>query len=932
MSQPQADGSHSFAQGANTSFLEILYQEYRRSPELVDPSWRRFFEGMDFAGANQTIATGTDGASAQGAQESAKVEAFINAYRRLGHLSADLNPLYPKTQVEADMTLAAHGLGAVDLQKAFYPANITGQQQMSLGEIQSFLLATYCGHIGADFRDINNIEIVTWLQEKMESCRNKPQVSPAVKKRVLNKLAEAEGFERFLQARYLGQKRFSCEGSDALIPLLDMLNDAAAKAGVEEITVGMAHRGRLNVLCNVLGKPFETMFKEFEGSDYNPFDIDGDVKYHMGFANEVKTLSGGKIRMYLAPNPSHLEIVNPVIEGFARCRQRLLGDHERSRVLPLLLHGDAAFIGQGVTAETLNLSELAAYKTGGTIHVITNNQIGFTTESHEGRSTVYASGVAKIISAPVLHVNADDPEACIWVAQLAVEYRQKFAKDIVIDLIGYRRHGHNETDEPSYTQPKMYKIIKDHDTTFELYGKQLISENLETAEGIKTLTAEVRAVLQKAHDTLRAAKVKPMDPPPPVLMQPSLVHVKSDRADIEQVIDTRVSAEKLAAYAKALSSLPHGFTIHPKLEKLVESRATMLTGDGAVDWSFAELLAFASLQAEGRHIRLSGQDCKRGTFSSRHAVFKDFENGSEYNIFSPLQKQGLAVDVINSPLSEMACLGFEFGYSIADQNSLVLWEAQFGDFFNGAQIIVDQFIAACEAKWKQMTGLVMLLPHGHEGMGPEHSSARPERFLQLSGSLNIQVVNATTPAQYFHLLRRQMHRAFRKPLIVMSPKSLLRRPEAVSKTIDFTDGSFREVLDDGSISDRKKVTELVMCSGKIYYDLLQKREKNADLRVRVPIVRMEQMYPFPKNQIAQLRRSYPALKRIIWTQEEPQNMGGWNFVEPRLKKYAECEVEYVGRKYSGTTAEGSLKAHSIEQDRIIHDALGLACKWEPKKA
>ncbi len=932
MSQPQADSKNSFAQGSNADFVDLLYQQYQKDPDSIDISWKRFFDGVEFAGKgnlnlNLNLGGASDGASLEGAM----VEAYINAYRRLGHLSADLNPLRPRQDVAADMTLAAHGLGKVSLDSVFQPANKVGQSTMTLREIDQFLKETYSGHVGADFRDINNIEVVTWLQEQMESCRNNPIIEKNEKMRILRKLGEAEGFERFLQARYLGQKRFSAEGAESIVAMLDILADASAQNGVEEICMGMAHRGRLNILCNTLGKSYDTMLKEFEGSEYNLFDIDGDVKYHLGFANTVKTFSNRSVRMYLAPNPSHLEIVNPVIEGFTRSRQRLLQDKDQTRILPLLLHGDAAFIGQGVSAETLNLSELAAYKTGGTIHIITNNQIGFTTEPHESRSDIYASGIAKIISAPVLHVNADDPEACVWVAKLAVAYRQKFKKDIVIDLIGYRRYGHNETDEPSYTQPLMYKIIKDHPTVFDIYAKRLEVEGVITAAEAKEMTTAIRAQLQKSFEFVKDAKNQAIDVEPPKEMRASLAYVRAERKDIDLPVDTRVSTDILKKISAAITTLPKDFTIHPKLEKLVESRAAMLNGAGEVDWAFAELLAFGTIADEGRHVRLSGQDCKRGTFSSRHAVLKDFNTAQEHSVFASLKKGKPGVDVINSPLSELGCLGFEFGYSLADQESLVLWEAQFGDFFNGAQIIVDQFIVACEAKWKQMSGLVLLLPHGSEGQGPEHSSARPERFLQLCGNLNIQVVNATTPAQYFHLLRRQMIRPFRKPLVVMSPKSLLRRPEVISKTIELTDGVFREMIDDGTgIKDKGSVIDLVMCSGKIYYDLVKLRSQSPEAQA-CPIVRLEQLYPFPKAQIAQLRRTYPNLKRIIWTQEEPQNMGAWNFVEPRLARFTDCKIEYVGRKHSGSTAEGSMKAHLAEQERIIHDALGLVFKWQPKK-
>ncbi|MBP9706450.1 MAG: 2-oxoglutarate dehydrogenase E1 component [Oligoflexales bacterium] len=920
-----------FANGANADYIDKLYSEYLIDRNSVEPSWQQFFSGYEFALTDFKSKKSSSGAGANTnsskSNDSAKVEAFINAYRRLGHLSAHINPLEPKPEIRDFLTPSALDLGHINDEDLFFPANFPENREMKFSEIFQILRETYCGTIGAEFRQINNIEIVKWFQQKMEKCRNKPVFAPSYRQRILNKLAQAEGFEKFLQTRYLGQKRFSIEGLEALIPMLDVLCDEAKSYGAEELNIGMAHRGRLNVLANIMGKSCEKILQEFEDSESEAFDIDGDVKYHMGFANNFETFRNGHMRVYLSPNPSHLEMVNPVVEGFAHCRQRLLNDKDRSLVVPILMHGDAAFIGQGITAETLNLSKLDCYTTGGTIHIITNNQLGFTTDPKDSRSTDYCSALAKIISAPVLHVNADDPEACAWTVQLAVEFRQKFHRDIVIDLVGYRRHGHNETDEPGFTQPLMYKKIAQHPTVFAQYSQKLMAEKVVDQNDIDQLILFYKERLQKAQDNIRDPKNKyKFVPSVPAELEHSLFYRKAERSEIDQAAKTEISSKNLALLAKKLTSLPGSFTPHAKIKRLLEQRLEMLTGDGQVDWGFAELLAFGSLALEGHHVRLSGQDCQRGTFSSRHAVLIDSKTNESFEILNQLAPDQAHVSVINSPLSELGVLGFEFGYSVADSKSLVIWEAQFGDFANGAQIIIDQFLVASEAKWKQACGLVLMLPHGYEGMGPEHSSARPERFLQLCGNLNIQVVNATTPAQHFHVLRRQLHRNFRKPLILMTPKSLLRRAEVVSPVKAFTGDCFHEVLEDGAKIDSKTVTDVILCSGKIYYELKEAREKNPDVAQR-PIIRMEQLYPFPAGKINAVLEKYPNLTTINWTQEEPQNMGAWNYIRPRLETVLKKQqnITYIGRKNSGTTAEGSHKAHAKEQNRIILSALGVVC-------
>jgi 2-oxoglutarate dehydrogenase E1 component len=914
-----ASDRFSFATATNVSYIEEMYEKFSKDPQSVDEGWRKFFDGYDFAmrhGAGEDAGTGGD-------QEAAKVEAYINAFRVLGHLSAHLNPLLPKPELRADMKPENHGLKGMNATRKFVAANLPDNTPRTFQEIQQLMLDTYCGSIGAEFRDNDDIEFIKWIQIKMESCRNRPAVSKEKKLEILQTLVEAEGFESFLQARYLGQKRFSLEGAESFMPLLSTVAAVSAQGGVEEIAIGMAHRGRLGTLCNFMGKSYESMFKKFEGSEYNPYQIDGDVKYHLGYANE-KTFDGKKMRLYLSPNPSHLEIVNPVVEGFVRSRQRLMGDGKRQKVLPLLVHGDAAFIGQGLVAETLNLAELKGYSTGGTLHVIINNQVGFTTDPSDSRSCTYASGIAKLLKAPVLHVNADDPEAVIWCAALAAEYRQKWGKDFVIDLIGYRRHGHNETDEPSFTQPQMYKLIGKQPTTLSLYAERLIKEGVLTADQLKAIQADYRAKLQAAYDTVKASETgkavaphkdhypKPFD----LIFNPK----SGSYDDMEKPVKTGVKASTLISLGQSFLKVPSDFHPHAKVAKLIEQRQKMIESEtSGVDWPMAELLAFASLAKEGHHIRLSGQDCQRGTFSSRHGVIRDFESGRPLELLNQLGKDQAPVEILNSPLSELGVMGFEFGYTVADESSLVLWEGQFGDFVNGAQIVIDQFLVASEAKWNQTSGLVLLLPHGYEGMGPEHSSGRPERFLQLCGNANIQVAIPTTAAQYFHVLRRQVVRDFRKPLIIMSPKSLLRHTQVVSSLKDLETSRFMEVLDDDRLKDGKGVDRVIFCSGKIYYDLLH----GAGDHKNTAIVRVEQLYPFPKKDIQGILSKYKNASDFVWCQEEPQNMGGWTFMRPRLEDVLQngSNLRYAGRRDSGSTAEGSTKAHAAEQQRIIDDAL-----------
>jgi 2-oxoglutarate dehydrogenase E1 component len=910
-----------YATATNVGYMEELYDKFRKDPSSVEESWRKFFEGYEFAmtrGAGE-VSTSKDA----GDQEAAKVEAYINAYRVLGHRSADLNPLAPKPSLRSDMTPEYHGLKDVNRTRKFVAANLPTTVPMTFDEINQLMQETYCGKIGAEFRDNDDIEFVKWIQTKMESCRNKPKISRERKLSVLESLIKAEGFETFLQARFLGQKRFSLEGAETFMPLLETLTTVAAVNGVEEVVMGMAHRGRLGTLCNFIGKTYEAMLKKFEGSEFNPYQIDGDVKYHLGFGGE-RSFGGKNVRLYLSPNPSHLEIVNPVVEGFARARQRLIGDGDRKKVMPLLIHGDAAFMGQGLVAETLNLAELQGYTTGGTIHVIINNQVGFTTDPCDSRSCEYASGIAKILKAPVLHVNADDPEAVVWAAELAAEYRQKYQKDFVIDLIGYRRHGHNETDEPGFTQPSMYKIIAKHPSVLTQYGERLVAEGVISADELKRRQTDFRARLQEAYDLLKAGETKSdkfKDKYPKdfdLVFNPE----HGDEAAMEKPVKTAVPQKVLADVARKIVATPAGFNVHPKLVKLLEQRGKMAEKDGpGVDWPMAELLAFGSLAKEGHHVRLSGQDCQRGTFSSRQAVLRDYETGKPHYSMNQIAQEQASVEILNSPLSELGVMGFEFGYTVADSHALVLWEGQFGDFVNGAQIVIDQFLVASEAKWGQTSGLVLLLPHGYEGMGPEHSSGRTERFLQLCGNGNLQVAIPTTAAQYFHVLRRQLCRAFRKPLVIMSPKSLLRHPKVVSPIVDFEKGQFEEVLDDTRIKDPKGVKRVVFCTGKIYYEMLEATATGPE--GEVALVRLEQLYPFPAKRVADIVQRYKNVKDVVWAQEEPQNMGAWTFVRSRIEDLLPegMRLKYVGRRDSGTTAEGVTKAHTAEQARILNEAI-----------
>jgi 2-oxoglutarate decarboxylase len=845
----------------------------------------------------------------------AKVLQLINLYRVRGHLIANLDPIGSKIQYHAELDPSSYNLTIWDLDRRFITGGFGNLNTATLREIINILEKTYCDKIGVEYMHIQNPEEKTWLQEKMEPSMNSPEFDVKTKKEILQKLISAESFEHFIHSKFVGHKRFSLEGSETLIPVLDMILNESADANIKEVVFGMAHRGRLNVLANIIGKSYESIFAEFEDiPDPNSIAGSGDVKYHLGATGNYKTKTSKSINVSLAANPSHLEWVNPVVEGIVRAKQTRLRDNKSHvKVMSLLIHGDAAFAGQGVVAETLNLSQLSGYRTGGTIHIIVNNQIGFTTTPDEARSSQYATDVAKMIQAPIFHVNGDDPEAALWVAKLAFEYRRTFKKDVVIDLFGYRRHGHNEGDEPGFTQPLLYAKIKNHPSVREAYQRKLFDEGVITETEVNSLLNDLKKRMNLSIEKIRK-ETKRFD-------GDLTLAVSKKELDLSQTEkNTSISVENFEAIIKGLTSVPENFNGHPKLSKFIESRRKLLDGSAKADWAYAESLAFGSLLLEGTPVRLSGQDSVRGTFSQRHLAFTDIKTGAEYFPLNQLSEKQAQLEALDSLLSEAAVLGFEFGYSVADPLALVLWEAQFGDFANVAQVIIDNFIAASFEKWQVPNNLVLLLPHGFEGQGPEHSSARLERFLILCAENNMQVCNVTTPSQYFHLLRRQIKTAMKIPLIIMTPKSLLRLPEAKSSKEEFINGKFEEVLDDYNIKKTETIDHIILTSGKVYYDLL--KYKNENNISKTAILRLEQFYPYPSKKIQKLFGEYNSVKKVKWVQEEPMNMGAWNFLYPRLlgDLPKNCRLEYTGRPESASPAVGSYKISVQQQTKLIKDA------------
>lgn len=850
-------------------------------------------------------------------EKQARIVLLINMFRVRGHLIADINPLHPPKTFHQELDPANHGFTIWDYDRNFITGNLQGMRTGTLREILNILHQTYCEKIGVEFMHIQNPEEKLWLQTKMEPVKNKPSFNPDDKKRIMEKLIIAEAFEHFLHTKFIGHKRFSLEGSETLIPVLDSLLSLAANENVEEIFLGMAHRGRLNVLSNIIGKSYTNIFSEFEDElDPESPQGTGDVKYHLGASGNYKTKHGSEIKVSVASNPSHLEWVDPVVEGIIRAKQTRNNDTEKNKFVPVLIHGDAAFAGQGVVAETLNLSQLKGYRTGGTIHIIVNNQIGFTTAPEDARSSPYATDVAKMVQSPIFHVNGDDPEASLWVTQLAFEYRQKFKKDVVIDLIGYRRHGHNEGDDPVYTQPLMYKKIKEHPSVKEIYQDLLIRSGIMSDKEIESLDKNIYDLLEKALKETRKKgdKFKPDRP---------LAYSYEYYNNFPRSGETRVPLDLLEKVVKGITSFPQNFSLNPKLQKHIAKRKEFFTGKTMIDWAFAEALAFGTLLVEKRPVRLSGQDSARGTFSQRHLIFTDMNNEEEVNPHNSIEEGQAKIEALDSLLSEAAVLGFEYGYSISDPLALVIWEAQFGDFANSAQVIIDNFIVGSFTKWQLPNNLVMLLPHGQEGQGPEHSSARLERFLILCAEDNMYVCNPTTPAQYFHLLRRQVHRtiadsngAMEKPLVVLTPKSLLRLPAARSPISDFTDGEFEEIIDD-KIEDKSEISTVILTSGKIYYELQNYREMNGIKNSA--IVRIEQYYPLNEKLLSEIISSYPSATLIRWVQEEPKNMGAWSFLFPRLTNLLKenQKLVFTGRPESPSPASGSSRKHLAVQEEII---------------
>ncbi|GJM32365.1 MAG: 2-oxoglutarate dehydrogenase subunit E1 [Saprospiraceae bacterium] len=911
---------YSFIANAHPSFIDSMYEKFQVNPEQIEESWRTFFSGFDFAHANNGHSSNGATAVAPSVKEF-QVYSLIKAFRNRGHLLSTTNPIRPRRDRSPNLNLEDFGLSEVDLDSRFAVGREVEMENATLREIISHMRKVYCGNIGFDYQHIDNREQRRWIRTRIERHHpdNAYDIPLEKKRRILEKLIGSVVFEEFLGKKYIGQKRFSLEGGETTIVALDGIINLAAEMNVEEIIFGMAHRGRLNVLANIMGKTYSQIFNEFEGiANPNLSFGDGDVKYHLGFSSQVETPSGKTVHLKLAPNPSHLESVDPVVEGFSRAKADILYNSDYDRILPILIHGDAAVAGQGVVYETVQMSKLEGYYTGGTVHFVINNQIGFTTNFDDARSSTYCTGAANMVQAPVFHVNGDDPEAVLFVVELAMQYRQEFNSDVFIDMVCYRKHGHNEADDPQFTQPGMYEIIKNHKNPREIYSERLVARG----DVEKDLADEMENVFWGfLQERLDDVKEKPLDYE---YQAPEEAWRKlkktTDPADFETSPPTGIEKKQRDKIIKHLMTLPKGFNHLKKVNRLLTSKQKLLD-DNKLDWAMAELLAYGSILLDGRDVRMSGQDVRRGTFSHRHAVLTDTETQEEFNRLDNMDKGQGKFRIFNSLLSEFAVLGFEYGYSLATPDSLVIWEAQFGDFYNGAQTIVDQYITAAETKWQRMSGLVMLLPHGYEGQGPEHSSARLERFLQACANFNMTVANVTTPANFFHLLRRQLERPFRKPLVVMSPKSLLRHPEVVSELEEFEKGkAFQELIDDSMVGPRSgnKVKRLILCTGKVYYDLLDRKKKEE--RDDIALARVEQLYPLPVDQIKKLLKKY-AKAKVYWVQEEPSNMGSWQYIKAAFlnkKLNLGVEITRISRKSSASPATGYKKAHDEQQERIVN--------------
>ncbi|MBI1222060.1 MAG: 2-oxoglutarate dehydrogenase E1 component [Bacteroidetes bacterium] len=901
--------AHSYLSNADVAAIDDLYQQYASDPESVDFGWKKFFEGFEL-GSQKNGSAGE--AISEDALKEINVLNLIHGYRTRGHLFTHTNPVRERRQYSPNMAIENFGLEKADLEKTFNAGHEVGIGPSKLKDIIQLLEDTYCRSIGAEYMYMRSPERLKWLQDKMEQGRNTPQLSLNEKRHFLDKLNKAVVFENFLHTKFVGQKRFSLEGLETLIPALDAVIQFGSEHDVNEFVLGMAHRGRLNVLANILGKSYEDIFKEFEGKAFEEGLFEGDVKYHLGYSSKYKSEVGKEVSISLLPNPSHLEAVDPVVQGMARA----LIDHKHkgdaSRVVPIMLHGDAALAGQGVVYEVVQMALLDAYRVGGTIHIATNNQIGFTTNYTDGRSSTYCTDVAKTTLCPVFHVNADDVEAVIYTVKLAMEYRQKFQSDIFIDLLGYRKYGHNEGDEPRFTQPLLYKAIEKHQNPREIYSQELQSQGKIEADLAKEMEKKFRSELQ---EKLEMSK---LDGPKRATNFVGDIW-SSYKAVTEKAVEsspkTAITVKEYDRLAKKIAELPNDFNAFRKIEKLFSDRASMIESD-KLDWGMGELLAYATLVDKEFNVRMSGQDVERGTFSHRHAIIKSVDNEQEYAPVSHIRDGQGNFEIYNSLLSEYAVMGFEYGYSLASPETLSIWEAQFGDFSNGAQIIIDQFLSAAEAKWKTFSGLTLFLPHGYEGQGPEHSSARLERYLQLCAHVNMQVANVSTPANLFHLLRRQMMRNFRIPLVVMTPKSLLRHPLCVSSKSDFTNGGFQEVIDDNYVT-ASGVKRVVFCSGKLYYDLFSKQQE--DERKDVAIVRVEQLFPYPEKQLAAIRKKYSKAE-LVWAQEEPKNMGAWTFL---LRWEENFKLKLISRNSAASPATGFAKVHAKEQQEIVDQAFKI---------
>ena len=890
---------HSYLSNADGAVIEDYYQRYINNPDSVSEGWRKFFEGFEFARKNY------DTDVPENFNKEFKVLDLINGYRSRGHLFTKTNPVRARRTYRPTLDIENYGLEQADLETVFQAGNEVGIGPAKLKDIIDHLQQTYCDSIGVEYMYIRKPEEVAWIREKIE-LKNRPKFSEKEKKHILHKLNQAVVFEKFLHTKFVGQKRFSLEGNEALIPALDAVVEKGADIGIKEFIIGMAHRGRLNVLANIFNKTYEKIFSEFEGKEYEDNLFDGDVKYHLGYSCDVKTDNGHDVHMTLAPNPSHLETVGPVVEGITRSKLDTYLKDEK-KIVPIIIHGDAAIAGQGVVYEVVQMAQLDGYRVGGTLHIVVNNQIGFTTNYIDGRSSTYCTDVAKVTLSPVLHVNGDDVEAVIQAIQFAIEYRQTFHKDVFIDILGYRKYGHNEGDEPKFTQPLLYKAIGKHKNPRDLYLDKLINEGIISKEKASEQENVFNQLLQERLDDAKQIERATVSH----FLNRTWQGVEvSDEDSFLTSPDTSYDKKKLIELADKINSLPKDKKFINKLARLFEARKQMIKDDN-LDWAMGELLAYATLLADKHPIRFSGQDVERGTFSHRHAVVKVEDSEEEYTPLNNISKDQAPLYIYNSLLSEYGVLGFEYGYAMASPNALTIWEAQFGDFNNGAQIIIDQFLSAAEEKWKTQNGLVMLLPHGYEGQGAEHSSGRMERFLQLCAEDNMQIANCSTPANFFHILRRQLKWNFRKPLVVFTPKSLLRHPKCVSTVDELAKGKFQEVIDD-TTAKAKDIDTLVFCTGKFYYDLLAKKEDiNAE---NIALVRLEQLYPLPFNQIEEIVKKYNKTKKIIWAQEEPENMGAWSHM---MRHLSHLNLEVISLAESGAPATGSAKAHVVRHTAII---------------